>query len=134
MISRFLLHDPSDMSIGGVSDERKLSIWGRVLEWHCRRQEAFCNLKCLLSGSGPLQRFGPSLQEISQRFQNFSTVGQKAAAKVYHAEKTLQLFDNLRGWSVFDFGGVIESKRGRVKGGEREGESHGGKPEEKARG
>ncbi len=63
-----------------------------------------------------------------------STVGQKAVVKVYHAEKTLQLFDILRGWSVFDFGGVIESKRGRVKGGEREGESHRGKPEEKARG
>jgi hypothetical protein len=37
MVSRFLLHDFSDMSIGGVRGERKLSIWGRVLEWHRRR-------------------------------------------------------------------------------------------------
>jgi hypothetical protein len=83
-VSRFLLHDPSDMdmSIGGIGGERKFSIWGRVLEWHRRRQEAFCILEGLLSGSGPLQRFGPSLQRISQRSQNLSTVGQKAAVKV----------------------------------------------------
>jgi hypothetical protein len=74
MVSRFLLHDPSDMSIGGVSGERKLSVGGRVLEWHCRHQEAFPVLEGLLSKSGPV-RFCPSLQEISQRFQNLSTVG-----------------------------------------------------------
>jgi hypothetical protein len=27
--------------------------------------------------------------------------------KVYHAKKALQLFDVLRGWAIFDFGGVI---------------------------
>jgi hypothetical protein len=27
--------------------------------------------------------------------------------KVYHAEKTLQLVDILRGWAIFGFGGVI---------------------------
>jgi hypothetical protein len=98
MVSRFLLHDPSDMSIGGVSGERKSGIWGRMLEWHRRcQEEAFCILEGLLSGSGPLQHFGPSLQEISQRFQNFSTVWQKAVVKVYHPKETLQLLDILRG-------------------------------------
>jgi hypothetical protein len=29
------------------------------------------------------------------------------AVKVYHAKKTLQLLDILRGWPIFDFGGVI---------------------------
>ncbi len=29
--------------------------------------------------------------------------------EVYHAEKTLQLFDVLREWTIFDFGGVIGS-------------------------
>jgi hypothetical protein len=29
MVSGFLLHDPSDMGIGGVSGERKLSIGGQ---------------------------------------------------------------------------------------------------------
>jgi hypothetical protein len=31
MFFRFLLHDSSDMSIGGISGERKLSVWGRML-------------------------------------------------------------------------------------------------------
>ncbi len=57
MVSRFLLHDSSDMSIGGVGGERKLSIWGRVLEWH-RCQEELCLLKSLLSGGSPLQSLG----------------------------------------------------------------------------
>jgi hypothetical protein len=35
------------------------------------------------------------------------TIWQKAAVKVYHAEKALQLLDILRGWVIFDFGGVI---------------------------
>ncbi len=103
----FLLHDPSNMSIGGVSGERKLSIGGRVLEWHRCRQKAFCILESLLRGSSPLQRFGPAFQEISQRFQNLSTVGQKAVIKIYHAKKTLQLFAILRGCTIFVFGGVI---------------------------
>ncbi len=68
MVFGFLLHDPSDMSIGGVSGKRKLSIWGRVLKWHRRRREALGFLESLLSGGGPLQSFGPSLQEIRQRF------------------------------------------------------------------
>ncbi len=41
---------------------------------------------------------------------NLHAVGQKTAVKVYHAEKTLQLFDILRGWAKFDFGGVIGRK------------------------
>jgi hypothetical protein len=54
MVSGFLLHDPSDMGIGGVSGKGKLSIWGGVLEWHHRRQEALCILESLLSGRCPL--------------------------------------------------------------------------------
>jgi hypothetical protein len=106
MVSRLMLHDPSDMGIVGVSGKGKFSIWGRMLECHRRRQEAFCILESLLCIGGTHQRFGPSLQEISQRSQNLSTVGQKAVVKVYHAEETLHLFDILRGWAVFDFGGV----------------------------
>ncbi len=96
MVLRFLLHDSSDMRIGGVSGERKLSIWGSVLEWHRRRQEVLCPLKSLLSGGGPLQSLGSSPQKISQRFQDLSTVGQKTAVKVYYAKKLLQSFDILR--------------------------------------
>jgi hypothetical protein len=59
MVLGFLLHDSSDVSIGGVSGERKLSIRGRVLEWHRCRLEAFGLLESLLSGGGPLQSFGP---------------------------------------------------------------------------
>jgi hypothetical protein len=59
MVFGFLLHDSSDVSIGGVSGERKLSIWGGVLEWHRRCQEALCLLESLLSGGGPLHSFGP---------------------------------------------------------------------------
>jgi hypothetical protein len=103
MVARFLLHDPSNMIVGDVSGKRKLSLGGRVLEGHHHRQEAFCVLECLLRGSSPLQCFGPSLQEISQRFQNFGTVGQKAAVKVYLTKKML----HLRGWAIFYFGSVI---------------------------
>jgi hypothetical protein len=31
-VARFLLHDPSDMSIKGVSGKRKFCIWGGMLE------------------------------------------------------------------------------------------------------
>jgi hypothetical protein len=31
----------------------------------------------------------------------------KAPVKVYHAKKTLQLFEILRGWAIFYFGSVI---------------------------
>ncbi len=96
LVSRFLLHDPSDMGIGGVSGKVKLSIWCGMLEWHRRHQEAFCILESLLCRGNPLQHFGPSLQEISQRAQNFCAIGQKAAVKVYHTEETLQLFDIMR--------------------------------------
>jgi hypothetical protein len=68
MISRFLLHDSSDMSIGGISGKRKLSIWGRVLDWHRRCSEALSLLKSLLNGGGPLQNLGFPPQETSQSF------------------------------------------------------------------
>jgi hypothetical protein len=35
------------------------------------------------------------------------TVWQKTAVKDYHAKEMLQLFDVLRGWEIFDFGGMI---------------------------
>jgi hypothetical protein len=49
----------------------------------------------------------PPPQEIRQRLQNLSTIWQEAVVKVYHAEKTLQLLDVLRGWAILDFAGVI---------------------------
>jgi hypothetical protein len=83
MVFRFLLHDPSDMGIGGVSGKRKLSSWGGVLEGHCRCQEAFCTLERLLCRSGPLLRFGPSLQKISQRAQHLCAIGQKTVVEIH---------------------------------------------------
>jgi hypothetical protein len=59
MVFVFLLHDSSDVSIGGVSGKRKLSVWGGVLEWHRRCQEMFGLLESLLIGGSPLQSFGP---------------------------------------------------------------------------
>jgi hypothetical protein len=38
--------------------------------------------------------------------QHLCTVGKKTAVKIHHAEKTLQLFDVLRWWAKFNFGGV----------------------------
>jgi hypothetical protein len=64
----FLLHDPSDVGIEGISGKRKFSIGGRVLKGHRHHQEAFGLLESLLGGGGPLQSFGPPLQEICQRF------------------------------------------------------------------
>ncbi len=76
MVLGFLLHDSSDVSIGGVSGERKLSIWGGVLEWHRRRQEAFCLLESLLSGGGPLQSFGPPpLRRSVKGFRTWAQFG-----------------------------------------------------------
>jgi hypothetical protein len=72
-----------------------------MLEGYHRRQETFCILECLLCGNGLLQCFGPTLQEISSSFQNLCTLGQKTAVKVYHAEKTLQLLDIIRGGGQF---------------------------------
>jgi hypothetical protein len=59
MVSRFLLHDPSDMSIGGISGKRKLNIWGGMLEGHRHCEEVFYILECLLCRGGPLQHPGP---------------------------------------------------------------------------
>ncbi len=36
IVSRFLLHDPSEMGIKGISGKRKFSCWGGMLEWHRR--------------------------------------------------------------------------------------------------
>ncbi len=77
MVPRFLLHDTTDMSIGGISGKRKLSLWGGMLEGYHRSQEALCILESLLCRGGPLQRFGQPLQEISQRAQHLCAIGQK---------------------------------------------------------
>ncbi len=91
----FLLHDIADMSIGGVSDKRKLSLWGGMLEGYRCSQEAFCILESLLCRGGPLQCFGLPLQEISQQVQHLCTIGQKPAVKIHHAENMLQLLNVL---------------------------------------
>jgi hypothetical protein len=62
MVSRFLLHGHSDMSIGGVSGERNFGIGGRVLERHRCCQEAFCLLEGMATarytyGSTDLQSY-----------------------------------------------------------------------------
>jgi hypothetical protein len=87
MIFGFLLHDSSDVSIGGVSGERKLSIWGEVLEWHRRRQEAFCLLESLLSSGSPLQSFGPPPSGDQSKVLGLEHNLAKPAVKVYHAKK-----------------------------------------------
>jgi hypothetical protein len=38
--------------------------------------------------------------------QHLCAIGQKTAVKIHQAEKTLQLFDVLRGWAKFNFGSV----------------------------
>jgi hypothetical protein len=66
----------------------------------------------LHSGMPPVPRrstpesWPPPPQEISLRVQHLPAVGQKTVVKIHHAEKTLQLFDVLRGWAKFDLGGV----------------------------
>jgi hypothetical protein len=102
MVSRFLLHDPSDMGIGGISGKRSSAVGvvpplpGGVL--HPGKPLCRC---------GPLQRFGPSLQKISQGSQDLCAFGPKTEVKIHHAEKTVLLFDVLRGWAEFDFGDVM---------------------------
>jgi hypothetical protein len=97
MVSRFLLHDAADMSIGGISGKRKFSLWGGMLEGHRRGQGAFSILESFLCCSGPLQYFGPLPQEISQRAQHLCAIRQKTAVKMHYAGKTLQLLNVLRG-------------------------------------
>jgi hypothetical protein len=56
MVTQFLLHNATNMSIRGVSGERKFCMWGGVLERHHRSKEAFCVLESLLCLVSPLQR------------------------------------------------------------------------------
>jgi hypothetical protein len=77
MVARFLLHDPSDMSIGGVGGKRKFSIWHGMLEGHRRCQEAFCSLECLLCRGGPLQRHGPPLRRSVKGRNTCAQLGRK---------------------------------------------------------
>ncbi len=66
MVGRFLLHDPYDMSIRGVSGKRKFCIWVGMLEGYRRCREGFCILECLLCRCGPLQCLGPPLPSGDQ--------------------------------------------------------------------
>ncbi len=49
----------------------------------------------------------PPFRRSVKGFKTCAQLGKKSAVKVYHAEKTLQLFDVLRGCAIFNFGGVI---------------------------
>ncbi len=87
--------------------QEKAQHLGQYVGGYCRCQEAFCILECLLCRDGPIQRLGPPSQEISQRTQHLCAIRQKKTVKIHHAEKTLQLFDVLRGWAKLNFGSVI---------------------------
>jgi hypothetical protein len=78
-------------------------------------QVAFCILESLQCRGSPLQHLGPLSQEISQREQHLCTIGQKTVVKIHHAEKTLELFEVLRGWAKFNFGKL--GSRGGVQAG-----------------
>ena len=64
---------------------------------------------------GPSQSFWVAPQEVSERFQNFCTIGEESAVKVYHAEETLQLLDVLRGGTLFDCGGLLRRGGGAFR-------------------
>ena len=107
MVAIFLLHDAPDVGIGGISCQRMFCIWGGVLQWYRRNKEAFGLFNSRRCHVGPSQSFWVALQEVSERFQNFCTVGKESAVKVYHAEETLQLLDVLRSGALFDCGGLL---------------------------
>jgi hypothetical protein len=87
MVSRFLLHDPSDMGIGQW--QKKVRLLGGDVG-----VEPPLPGGVLHPGKPAVQRrstptFWPFLQEISQGAQNLCAFGQKAAVKIHHAKKTL---------------------------------------------
>ncbi len=104
MVARLLLHDPSNMSIGGVSGKRKFCIWVGMLEGYSRCQEAFCILEDLLCADAVHSNVlaPPPLRRSAKG----RAVGQKMPVKIHHAKETLQLFNILRGWAKFNLGGV----------------------------
>jgi hypothetical protein len=97
MVPRFLLHDDANMSFGGLSGKRKISLWGGVLEGYCRDQEVLYNLKSLLCCGSPFQRFGPLFMRSVKGRNTCAQYGKKTAVKIHHAEKTLQLLAVLGG-------------------------------------
>ena len=86
-----------------------------MLQWHRRDEEAFGLFKSHRHRVGPRQRFWVALQEVSERFQNLCAVGKKTAVKVYHAQETLQLLDNLRGGTLFDCGSLLRRGGGAFR-------------------
>ncbi len=77
MITQFLLHKAADMSIGGIRARESFACGEG-----CWSSTAFCILESFLCLVGPLQHFGPPLQEISNRAQHLSTIWQETAVKV----------------------------------------------------
>ena len=86
-----------------------------MLQRYRRDKEAFGLFKSHRCRVGPNQSFWVAPQEVSERFQNFCTIGEKSAVKVYHAEKTLQLLDILRGGALFDCGGLLRRGGGAFR-------------------
>ena len=78
------------------------------------RRRLVCS-KAVRRRVGPGQSFWVALQEVSERFQNFCTIGEESAVKVYHAEETLQLLDVLRGGTLFDCGGLLRHGGGAFR-------------------
>jgi hypothetical protein len=94
MVARFLLHDPSDMSIRGVSGKSKFCIWGGMLEGYRHCQEAFCLLECLLCQCSP-----PNVLDPPHSWDQLKSATPVCSwqIKIKHAEETLQLFNILGG-------------------------------------
>ena len=107
MAAGFLLHHAADMCIGGVCCQGKLGLRTRVFQWNRGDEEAFDLFKSLRRRRGPDQLFWVAPQEICERFENPCAFWHKAAVKVYHAKKPLQLLDILRGGTLFDCGGLV---------------------------
>ncbi len=74
-----------------------------------RRRLAFWNASCAETVYSNF--WAPPFRRSVKGFKICAHLGKKKAVKFYHAKKTLQLLDILRGWG-WDFGGMI-GRRGR---------------------
>ena len=110
MVASFLLHDaPMCESETSVAKESSASGEGCNNGTAATRRHLVC--RCV----GPNQSVWVALQEVSERFENLCTVGQETVVKVYHAEKTLQLLDILRGSTLFDCSGLLRRGGGTFR-------------------
>ncbi len=98
----------SPIWVSEASVARESSVFGAGC-WRvtaaARRHFAFWNASCAEAVHSNILA-PPPPQEISQRVQHLCAIEQKTVLKIHHAEKTLQLFDVLRGWVKLDDGGV----------------------------